>query len=61
MTRSQQRRVRDPFYTTKHSGSGLGLFISNHLIAEMGGRLDIDSGPGDGTKVIITLPQRLKR
>ncbi|MBF0568923.1 MAG: hypothetical protein HQK95_08680, partial [Nitrospirae bacterium] len=47
------------FYTTKHSkGNGLGLSITKKIIEEHGGRLDIDSELGRGTKFTIALPQR---
>jgi len=51
-------RVTEPFFSTKTGaeGLGLGLSISQALVAEFGGRLDIASAPGAGTIVTITLP-----
>ncbi|MEO5361560.1 MAG: ATP-binding protein [Nitrospirota bacterium] len=47
------------FYTTKHSkGNGLGLPITKKIIEEHGGRLDIDTEYGRGTKFTIALPQK---
>jgi signal transduction histidine kinase len=52
------QRVFDPFFTTKDPdrGTGLGLSISRSIIEEFGGRLELRSEPGEGTKVIISLP-----
>ncbi|WP_159884698.1 PAS domain-containing sensor histidine kinase [Paenibacillus puerhi] len=49
-------RLGEPFFTTKQSGSGLGLMISQKIITEHNGRLEIESEPGEGTVVRITLP-----
>jgi ligand-binding sensor domain-containing protein/signal transduction histidine kinase len=40
----------------RYGGSGLGLAISQELAAAMGGRIDIDSAPGQGTRFIVELP-----
>lgn len=50
-------RISDPFYTTKQSGSGLGLYVSRKLIADMGGSLEILSTEGSGSRFVIKLPQ----
>lgn len=49
-------RVGDPFFTTKTRGVGLGLAISRQLCELNGGRLQIDSAPGQGTVVRLLLP-----
>ena len=51
-------RVTEPFFSTKTGaeGLGLGLAISQALVAEFGGRLEIASPPGHGATVTITLP-----
>jgi len=49
-------RLGEPFFTTKESGSGLGLMISQKIITEHNGCLKIESEPGEGTVVRITLP-----
>ena len=50
-------RVTEPFYSTKTGeGLGLGLSISQAIVTEFGGRLDIESAPDEGTVVRVTLP-----
>jgi signal transduction histidine kinase len=61
ITRKQLKTVFDPFYTTKQSGSGLGLYIAKKIVAEMGGDLVIESTLGEKTVVTITLPKGQKR
>jgi signal transduction histidine kinase len=39
-----------------YGGLGLGLFLVKELVAAMGGRLEIDSKPNEGTRIIVTLP-----
>ncbi|APS00014.1 two-component system sensor histidine kinase NtrB [Pajaroellobacter abortibovis] len=49
-------RALDPFFTTRPSGTGLGLTIVNRIIEAHGGQLLIDSYTGAGTKVTVFLP-----
>ena len=51
-------RVRQKFYQTDPSnpGSGIGLSLVDEIVRLHGGRLDIDSEPGVGTTVTVTLP-----
>ncbi|MCZ8524038.1 MULTISPECIES: PAS domain-containing sensor histidine kinase [Paenibacillus] len=50
------KRLGEPFFTTKEKGSGLGLMISQKIIAEHGGRLSVSSRKGGGTTVTVVLP-----
>ncbi len=53
------RHVFEPFFTTKAPGvgSGLGLAICRQILADMGGRIDIESRAGRGATVRITLQE----
>ncbi|MCM3879088.1 MAG: ATP-binding protein [Vicinamibacterales bacterium] len=51
-------RVFDPYFTTKRTGSGLGLGIAKNIVEGMGGTIALDSQPGRGTEIIIDLPSR---
>ena len=59
--RRERKRIFTPFYTTKQTGSGLGLYLSKKIIADMGGALDIESELGRYTRFIISLPKTPKR
>ncbi|MGB0630943.1 MAG: XrtA/PEP-CTERM system histidine kinase PrsK [Alphaproteobacteria bacterium] len=45
-----------PFRTSKGGGYGIGAFESREYVRENGGRMDVESEPGSGTKVTIRLP-----
>ena len=47
-----------PFCTTKTEGMGIGMYESSQYIAELGGRIAVDSALGVGTRVKVFLPQR---
>ncbi len=49
-------RVCEPYFTTKTLGIGLGLALTKRIIEEHGGRLLIESEPGQGTMVRLRLP-----
>ena len=50
-----------PFYTTKHGGTGLGLMIVQRIAREHGGDLQLQSMPGKGTTARFRLPFSEKR
>ncbi|HEV7508892.1 MAG TPA: ATP-binding protein [Thermoanaerobaculia bacterium] len=52
-------KVQEPFFSTKAGGTGLGLAICRALAWQNGGRLEIGSLPGEGTRV--TMEMRLAR
>jgi signal transduction histidine kinase len=46
----------EPFYTTKHTGTGLGLPQARNIVEKHGWKLLLESAPGEGTTVSIRLP-----
>jgi two-component system sensor histidine kinase RegB len=52
------RRATEPFFSTKRAGNGmgLGLFLAQGLMDQLGGNLELDSEPGQGTTVRFTFP-----
>ena len=49
-------QIFNPFFTTKDSGTGLGLPITHKVITEHGGQIDVESKKGLGTRFTIQLP-----
>jgi len=56
MTHDQLGRIFKPFFTTKQSGSGLGLAVSKRIIDQHGGHILAESEPGRGSRFLIRLP-----
>jgi two-component system sensor histidine kinase HydH len=49
-------RVFDPYFTTRRTGTGIGLAISRNIIEGLGGRITVSSERDRGTEVRIELP-----
>jgi len=54
------QQAQRPFFTTKSSGTGLGLPLARRLVEAHGGVLELSSCPGQGTSVRISLPARMR-
>jgi signal transduction histidine kinase len=62
ITEEEQQRIFEPFYRSRRDrrfpqGMGLGLTIAQDLIVAHGGRLEVDSQSGQGSRFTIWLPQ----
>jgi signal transduction histidine kinase len=51
-----QDRIFEPLFTTNPEGTGLGLTVARRITEAHGGTIALDSAPGRGTRVTVTLP-----
>ncbi len=56
MNKNTLNKIKEPFYTTKPKGTGLGVSLSEEIIKAHNGTLNYESEEGKYTKVTITLP-----
>ena len=56
MDEATREHVFDAFFSTKGSGSGLGLPTARKIVEAHGGRITLQSEPGRGTQFSIRLP-----
>jgi signal transduction histidine kinase len=61
MSAENLSRIFEPYFTTKASGTGLGLLIVRRIVREHGGELSIESSHGKGLTLTIRLPYVEKR
>lgn len=52
-----KQHLFEPYFTTKAEGNGMGLVLVLDLVRRAGGSLQVDSAPGRGTSIRVTLPR----
>jgi two-component system, NtrC family, nitrogen regulation sensor histidine kinase NtrY len=57
LTPEERDRLFTPYFTTKPQGTGLGLAIVQSVVSDHGGRITVQSQPGEGTTFSIELPR----
>lgn len=63
---AEQMRIFEPFYRAdsglqaRAAGTGLGLAIVRHLVVAQGGRVGVESNPGQGSRFFLLLPRAVK-
>jgi two-component system, sporulation sensor kinase E len=61
ISQENMSKLFQPYFTTKSSGSGLGLLIVRRIVREHGGEIEIESDEGQGVRFTIHLPYGDKR
>jgi signal transduction histidine kinase len=56
-----EKRLFDPFFSTKETGTGLGLAIAARIIEKQGGMLQYQTRPGRGTTFGVVLPREINK
>jgi two-component system sensor histidine kinase HydH len=57
MTEQEREKMFDPFFTTRKTGTGLGLAVSHQIIEQHSGTFEVKTAQGEGTTVTIVLPK----
>jgi signal transduction histidine kinase len=50
-------RIFEPFFSTKETGTGLGLSTVQEIARRHGGQIEVESSPGVGTRFLVRLPR----
>jgi PAS domain S-box-containing protein len=58
MSAEEHAQIFKPFFSTKTGGTGLGLPLTQQIIAEHGGQIRCETSPDRGTTFVIELPQK---
>jgi signal transduction histidine kinase len=56
MTPEAIEQAFEPYFSTKETGLGLGLALTRKIVSDHGGKISLESGPGQGTRAVIALP-----
>lgn len=56
MTKEQSARLGNAFFSTKATGTGLGLSVSYQIIESINGKIEVSSEENQGTQFTITIP-----
>ncbi len=54
-----EKRLFDPFFSTKETGTGLGLPIAARMVEKHGGKIEYQTQPGHGTTFSVVLPRKI--
>jgi two-component system nitrogen regulation sensor histidine kinase NtrY len=57
LTPQECEQIFTPYYTSKKNGTGLGLSIVQSIVSDHGGRIHVQSQPGQGASFVIELPR----
>ncbi len=57
----ERRHIFDPFYSARQAGRGLGFGLSKawRIVTNHGGKITVDSEPGEGAVFVVSLPRRI--
>ena len=56
ITPEAMKNIFNPFFTTKPTGVGLGLSIVSKIVDQHGGKIAVESRPGEGSIFCVSLP-----
>lgn len=57
MSESIMENIFNPFFTTKDTGTGLGLYIVTSELEKVNGRISVKSAPGEGSRFVVIIPE----